>query len=168
MPLLVCPACERQRIIQKLEKIDYICSNCGAHKALKIRRKGLWTSWADKAGVIKIEAMRGTYAGLKRIAEFNKYNPKWPLPKFKSIFHIWPPYEISEVPPAPPSKALLRWIAKSNEAWRKAKREEEKKMAPETVLRLPEPDQEVLSGTLSQGEAYTPSFMTAEDWKIKL
>ena len=159
MALLVCCACERRRIVTPIRRDRYVCSNCGAQPALVVRQKVSWTSWSERDGVARLDAMRETYAGLCRIAEFKEYNQKWPLPKFKSLFGIWPPYEFGELPSSPPSQALLKWIQKSNEAWKQAKREEEKKAPVFDPGPVDEEEAQDLPCSI---------FMTADDWNVKL
>ncbi len=159
MGLVICFACDRQREISPVKRIKYTCSNCGAKNPRIIRRQKIWKNWEENAGIIKIEALRRTYAGLKWLAENRKFKPKYPDAKFKSIFGYWPPDEILEVPPYAPTSNLLWWIGRSNEAWKKQKRLEEKEKAPTILLRLPEP---------SSALATSSPYMTADDWEVKL
>ncbi len=161
MGLIVCHVCERQRVISPIKRNNYRCSNCGTQNALIIKHGHLWATRQEKDGKNKIEAMRDTYAGLKRIGEYKKYSSKWSLAKFRSIFGIWPPHEISEVPPSPASKALLVWIKKSNDAWKKQKRlEEGQRQTEHPALRLPELEPVEL-------DVMSP-YMTAADWEVVL
>jgi hypothetical protein len=106
--------------------------------------------------MIKIEALRRTYAGLRWLEENKKFKPKYADAKFRSMFGYWPPDEIIDVPPYVLSQNLLWWITRSNQAWKKAKRLEEQTKAPQVVLRLP-----------ASEDAPSP-FMTAEDWGVEL
>ncbi len=151
MGLIVCCGCDRQREISPVKRINYNCSNCGAKKPRIIFRRKIWNNWSENTGIIKIEALRRTYAGLKWWAENKEYKPKYADAKFRSIFGNWPPDEISDVPPYSPTANLLWWIAKSNEAWKKKKRLEEKELQVELpVVSLPSP------------------LMTDDDWSVEL
>jgi hypothetical protein len=156
MALIICCGCERQRKISPIKRNIYTCSNCGAKHPRIIRRQKIWANWEDSPGIVKIEALRRTYAGLRWLAENKKFKPKYADAKFRSIFGYWPPDEIIDVPPYVLSQNLLWWITRSNQAWKKAKRLEEQTKAPQVILRLPASED-----TLSP-------FMTAEDWGVEL
>lgn len=100
-------------------------------------RQKIWMDWQEKDGKIKDEALRVTYARLKYWAENRNYKPGWVSVKFKMIFGYWPPDEIvNNVESVSPNEGLMRWIAKSNEAWRRQKRLEEKLREPPADLKL--------------------------------
>jgi hypothetical protein len=161
MGLLICIACERCREISPIRRRNYFCSNCGAYFPRIIRQKKWWTEkqYNQKN---KTEALRATYAALRWIAENKKYSTGYCAVKFNIIFRYWPPDAYSDIPALPPSSNLLRFIGRQNQLWRIQKLAEEaeaKKMAP--VLAL-------APSSLTTEANYSPSWMTEEDWQVKL
>jgi hypothetical protein len=55
----------------------------------------------------------------------------------------------------PPRAALMYWLQRENEAWKRWKREEERTKIP-VIAKIPHPVD------------YAPSWMTDEDWAVKL
>jgi hypothetical protein len=135
-----------------------------------IHRRKIWANWEENAGIIKIEALRRTYAGLKFWGEMKEYKPKYADAKFRSIYGYWPPDEILEVPSYSPTTHLRWWIAKSNEAWKKARRLEELHRAASPVPGDGNPRRAVRTGPLIFLPPLedAPSLMTADDWSVEL
>lgn len=154
--LIVCCGCARQREISEGVRKNLVCSNCGAQKPRIIYLRKSWHNWENIDGKNKIEAMREIYAGLIWLRDARKYSEKYPLAKFRAIFGCWPPYDFDNIPALPPTSGLLNWLHRSNEVWKRQKRSEEKAAEPEVVLKLPEPEPPI------------PSWMTDEDWLVKL
>lgn len=152
--LIVCLICDRQRKVFDPYGIS-VCSNCGVTDPRIIRNRKIWQDWDNKYGVPKIEAQRRAYAGLKWLRDQKGYKNGYASAKFKGIFGYWPPQEIEDVPPSPPFAGLSRRIAVDNARWTKQKRAEER-ANPTVVEPLPMPADGL------------PSFMTADDWTVKL
>ncbi|MDQ1831958.1 DEAD/DEAH box helicase [Massilia scottii] len=65
------------------------------------------------------EVKRDFYAQLRQYATDKQKTDKWALAKFREKFNEWPAN--GNVPPAPPSPEVLRWIQSRNMAYAKAK-----------------------------------------------
>jgi hypothetical protein len=152
--LIVCLVCDRQHYVVDPYHIN-ICSNCGVREPYIVRDHRIYEDWSDKDGIPKIEAQRRTYAGLKWLCNIKGHKPGYPLAKFRDIFGCWPPREIEDVPAEAPTVGLIRKIAVSNASWKKQKRAEEQANKP-VIAKITHPVD------------YAPSWMTDEDWTVKL
>jgi len=135
-----------------------ICSICGANNPIVIRSESTigkhrsWIEWGDKDGVSKEEACLRAYNALWWIAEQRHYKTKWIEFKFLKIFGFYAQYATA---PEPPRAALMYWLHRENEAFKRRKREEELTNRP-VIAKIPHPVD------------YVPSWMTDEDWAVKL
>src|SRR5215469_1914282 len=154
MPLILCLICDRQREVW-LPPENLVCSNCGVPGPKVLRDRRSWDDWSPKDGVPKIEAQTRTLAALKWLRDTKGHKPGFANAKFRSIFGYWPPREIEDVEPSPPVGGLMKRIASDNIAWKKQKRAEEA-ANPTVVAKITPPVD------------YAPSFMTADDWAVKL
>jgi len=104
-------------------------------------------------GLIELKVKNGdpreTYAGLLWIAQHKGYKWGWVCHKFRAIFGKWPRPQ-SKVDPVEPKLELREWLGIINSRYRAQKKREE-----ERVQALKE------AGML-------PSFMTPEDWDVRL
>jgi hypothetical protein len=92
---------------------------------------------------------RTTYAGLLWEAARKGYRHGWTLNKFKEIFGKWPRPK-SKVEPIVPDTELREYLTITNNRYAAKKRRER-----ERVQQLTD-------------DGLLPSFMTAEDWEVKL
>ena len=101
--------------------------------------------------ILKVRASdpRETYAGLLWIQEHKGYRNGWVAQKFRAIFGKWPKPK-SKVEPVPPNNDLREYLAIMNSRFRAKKKREEAKV-----------------GELKT-KGLLPSFMTLEDWEVKL
>jgi hypothetical protein len=104
-------------------------------------------------GLIELKVKNGdpreTYAGLLWMQQRKGYNHGWVAQKFKSIFGKWP-RPLTNVEPVPPNMELREWIGIMNTRYRAKMKRQEARMQE---LR----DNDML-----------PSFMTPEDWDVRL
>jgi hypothetical protein len=156
--LIICIACQRQRIFDPLQRLNYYCSNCGAHHPQRIYRRKVWMDWTEKQGIIKTQAKSGIYASLRWIVAQKGYKPGWAAMKFKIIFGDWPPKEFEFIEPEVPTSILLWFIQRQNDIWKRQKRAEEKKTAADRVNLPP----------VEVASECQPYWMTDSDWDVKL
>ena len=109
----------------------------------------------SRNGFIELEVKNGdprqTYAGLLWVAESKGYKHGWVSHKFRAIFGKWPRPQ-SKVEPVVPSRELREWLGIMKARYRAQKKREEDKV----VVPLPMPPEGL------------PSFMSEEDWAVKL
>ena len=153
--LIVCLICNRQSV-KFWPRGTMICSNCGVRDPRIVRDHKQIKDWSNKDGVSKIEAQRRTLAGLKWLQDTRGYKQGYASAKFRSIFGYWPQREIEDVLPEVPTAGLLRKIAVGNSQWKKQKRAEER-AAQDFVQAV---DTRIATGQ--------PSFMSPDDWAVKL
>ena len=162
MPLLVCFACDKQREVFALFTDRRVCGNCGARHPISIRnqrtlgKKRSWIEWCDKDGIPKRDAYIRTFGGLAWFADQRKYKTKWTDLKFLKIFGFVPEADIIPVRNEAPTQGLLYWITRDTAEWVRHKRADE--IAHQSYV---ERVDERISDLL-------PSFMTQDDWAVKL
>jgi len=96
---------------------------------------------------------RETYAGLLWMQRYKGYSYGWVCHKFREIFGKWPRPQ-TKVEPMPPNTDLREWVGIINTRFRARKKREE--AAKEAVV------------AELKANDMLPSFMTPEDWEVKL
>jgi|SRR5215472_15041816 len=96
---------------------------------------------------------RGTYAGLLWIAREKGYQWGWVPNKFREIFGKWPRPQ-SKVEPVEPSSVLREYLGIMNRRYAARRRREE--AAREAIV------------AELKANDMLPSFMTPEDWDVRL
>lgn len=116
MPLIYCPACDRSRLVEQLDRRPNCCGNCGAAPPIIIRKIKIWHKTAPNDGIDRIEARRQAFAGLAYWATEKRYAKAigWTRIKFKTLFGVWPDASIELTPPAPIRHGLFKWLEKQN------------------------------------------------------
>ena len=161
MPLLVCYACGRQRVVFCAMSDKRICSNCRARHPILVRnqraigKRSNWIEWVDKDGIPAQDAYETVYAQLMWIGEHRHYKPAWQDMKFLKIFG-WTDGLALVIHPEPPTAALLYWVHRDNLEWRRHK-EADEIAGKDYANRVDERITDLL-----------PSFMTPDDWGVKL
>lgn len=111
-------------------------------------------------GLVELKVKNGdpreTYAGLLWEAARKGYKHGWVCHKFREIFGKWPRPK-SKVEPTPPDSHLREFLQIINGRYRAHKKREEaaREAREAAVVEL-------------KSEGLMPSFMTPEDWDVKL
>ncbi len=124
MILVVCPACGRRKLREKVLRGKVKCSNCGA-LAVKCHRKiRAWMRTDDYDGTPRQLAQLLTYKGLTWWAEEKGFGAGWASMKYRKLFGIRPANVT--VNPLVPSQELLAWCIREGARFLATMRKREK------------------------------------------